>query len=44
MLFATCVLVMFIGRVPVKYLAMLFLVGALAGAVAVKVGVREQLR
>ncbi|HEX8059634.1 MAG TPA: FtsW/RodA/SpoVE family cell cycle protein [Cyclobacteriaceae bacterium] len=40
LLFATCVLVMFIGRVPVKYLAMLFLVGALAGAVAVKVGVR----
>ncbi len=40
LLFATCVLVMFIGRVPVKYLAMLFLVGILAGAVAVKVGVR----
>jgi cell division protein FtsW len=40
LLFATCVLVMFIGRVPVKYLAMLFLVGALAGAVAVKFGDR----
>jgi len=40
LLFATCVLVMFIGRVPVKYLAMLFLVGLLAGAVALKVGVR----
>jgi len=40
LLFATCVLVMFIGRVPVKYLAMLFLVGALAGAVAIKFGDR----
>jgi cell division protein FtsW len=40
LLFATCVLIMFIGRVPVKYLAMLFLVGALAGAVAVKFGDR----
>lgn len=40
LLFATCVLVMFIGRVPVKYLAMLFLVGALAGVVAWKFGDR----
>jgi cell division protein FtsW len=40
LLFATCVLVMFIGRVPVKYLAMLFLVGALAGTVAFLVGER----
>jgi len=40
LLFATCVLIMFIGRVPVKYLAMLFLVGALAGAVAIKFGDR----
>ncbi|HMJ68976.1 MAG TPA: FtsW/RodA/SpoVE family cell cycle protein [Cyclobacteriaceae bacterium] len=40
LLFATCVLVMFIGRVPVKYLAMLFLVGALAGAAAWKFGDR----
>lgn len=40
LLFATCVLIMFIGRVPVKYLAMLFLVGALAGAVAWKFGDR----
>lgn len=40
LLFATCALVMFIGRVPVKYLAMLFLVGALAGAVAIKYGDR----
>jgi cell division protein FtsW len=40
LLFATCMLVMFIGRVPVKYLAMLVLVGLLAGAVALKFGTR----
>ena len=42
LLFATCMLVMFLGRVPVKYLAMLFLVGILAGAVALKFGVRGE--
>lgn len=42
LLFATCMLVMFIGRVPVKYLAMLFLIGLLAGAVAIKFGVRGE--
>jgi len=42
LLFATCMLIMFIGRVPVKYLAMLVLVGVLAGAVAVKFGVRGE--
>jgi len=42
LLFATCVLVMFIGRVPVKYLAMLFLIGLLAGAMAWKFGVRGE--
>ena len=40
LLFATCMLVMFIGRVPVKYLAMLVLVGLLAGSVAFKFGTR----
>ena len=40
LLLATCMLIMFIGRVPVKYLAMLVLVGALAGAVALKFGTR----
>ncbi len=40
LLFATCMLVMFIGRVPVKYLAMLVLVGLLAGALAFKFGTR----
>jgi cell division protein FtsW len=40
LLFATCMLIMFIGRVPLKYLAMLVLVGALAGAAAVHFGNR----
>ena len=42
LLFATCMLVMFIGRVPMKYLAMLVMVGILAGAVALKFGVRGE--
>jgi cell division protein FtsW len=42
LLLATCFLIMFIGRVPVKYLAMLVLVGILAGAVAIKFGVRGE--
>ncbi|MEJ0057878.1 MAG: hypothetical protein WDN75_20875 [Bacteroidota bacterium] len=42
LLFATCMLIMFIGRVPVKYLAMLILVGILAGGVALKFGVRGE--
>jgi cell division protein FtsW len=42
LLFATCMLVMFIGRVPLKYLAMLVLVGALAGTLAFKFGVRGE--
>jgi cell division protein FtsW len=42
LLFATCMLIMFIGRVPIKYLAMLVLVGLLAGAVAYKFGTRGE--
>jgi len=42
LLFATCMLIMFIGRVPVKYLAMLVLIGLLVGAVALKFGVRGE--
>jgi len=42
LLFATCMLIMFIGRVPVKYLVMLVLIGLLAGAVALKFGVRGE--
>jgi cell division protein FtsW len=40
LLFATAMLLMFIGRVPVKYLAMLLVVGAIAGAVAMSIGQR----
>jgi cell division protein FtsW len=39
-LFATCMLLIFIGRVPVKYLAALVLVGVLAGGFALMVGQR----
>ncbi len=39
-LFSTCLLLMFIGRVPIKYLAMLVVVGAFAGTVALMVGQR----
>lgn len=42
LLFLTCMLVMFIGRVPVKYLAMLVFVGALAGVAALKFGSRAE--
>lgn len=41
LLFATCMLLMFIGRVPVKYLLMLILVGCLAGVTALEFGVRS---
>lgn len=40
MLFLTCMLILFIGRVPVKYLAMLVVVGALVGSVAMSWGQR----
>lgn len=40
LLFATCMLLMFIGRVPVKYLFILGVVGVLAGSVALSVGQR----
>lgn len=40
LLLTTCMLVMFIGRVPTKYLAMLLFVGILFGALAFKFGVR----
>ena len=42
LLFLTCMLIMFIGRVPTKYLAMLVFVGVLFGALAVKFGVRGE--
>lgn len=42
LLFATCMLIMFIGRVPIKYLAMLVFVGVLAGSAALMFGVRGE--
>ena len=42
LLFATCMLLMFIGRVPLKYLAMLLVVGALAGSIVLSVGQRGE--
>jgi cell division protein FtsW len=42
LLLITCMLIMFIGRVPTKYLAMLILVGVLFGALALKFGVRAE--
>jgi cell division protein FtsW len=42
LLLITCMLVMFIGRVPTKYLAMLIFVGLLFGALAIKFGVRGE--
>lgn len=40
MLFLTCMLLLFIGRVPVRYLAMLVVVGGLVGAIAMNMGQR----
>lgn len=40
LLFATCMLLMFIGRVPVKYLFNLVLVGLIAGTLALSFGQR----
>jgi cell division protein FtsW len=40
LLFATAMLLMFIGRVPFKYLAMLMAVGVVAGALAMSIGQR----
>src|SRR5687768_5163940 len=40
LLLITCMLIMFIGRVPTRYLAMLMFVGVLFGALAFKFGVR----
>ncbi len=42
LLFSTCMLLLFIGRIPVKYLAMLGFVGILAGVTAITFGVRGE--
>ena len=39
-LFLTCMLILFIGRVPVKYLMMLVFIGAMFGSVSFLVGQR----
>lgn len=40
LLFMTCMLLLFIGRVPTKYLAMLVVVGVFAGFIAIEFGQR----
>lgn len=42
LLFSTCMLLLFIGRVPVKYLVILVLIGALSGSIAFSVGQRGE--
>lgn len=42
LLFVTCMLLMFIGRVPVMYLGMLLVIGLLAGTAALSLGQRGQ--
>ena len=40
LLFGTCMLVLFIGRVPVRYLVMLLVIGAVSGTLALMLGQR----
>jgi len=42
LLFFTCMLLLFIGRIPVKYLAFLLLIGVLAGTLAFSLGQRRE--
>lgn len=42
LLFATCMLLMFIGRVPVKYLLMLCLIGVIVGGIVLGAGQRKE--
>ena len=42
LLFITCLLLMFIGRVPLKYLLRLVLIGLLAGSLALALGTRSK--
>jgi cell division protein FtsW len=42
LLLVTCLLILFIGRVPVKYLALLVIVGVFAGALAFSIGQRGE--
>lgn len=40
LLFSTCMIIMFVGRVPIKYLFALVFIGAIAGAIALYAGQR----
>ena len=40
LLFGTCFLILFIGRIPVKYLGLLVMIGVVVGAAAFQVGDR----
>ena len=40
LIFATCMLLLFIGRVPLRYLALLVVIGAVTGSVALYIGQR----
>jgi len=42
LLFFTCLLLMFIGRVPMRYISMLLVVGLLAGGIAISIGQRGE--
>ncbi len=42
LLLVTCMILLFIGRVPMKYLVMLTFVGLLAGAIAFSIGERRE--
>ncbi len=42
MLFLTCMLLLFIGRVPIRYILSVLLIGALAGGLAMSVGQRGE--
>ncbi|MFT5641330.1 MAG: cell division protein FtsW [Cyclobacteriaceae bacterium] len=42
LLFLTCMLILFIGRVPVKYLAMLLLIGGISGGISMSFGQRGE--
>jgi len=42
LLFLTCMLLLFLGRVPVKYLAMLMIIGGIAGSAALFFGQRGE--
>ncbi len=42
LIFTTCMMVMFIGRVPMKYLVMLVAIGILTGGIALTVGQRGE--